>query len=203
MPAAPTRGRPRTFDVDQVLDSALDEFWSRGYRGVTTRDLERLLGVSQSSLYQAFGSKRELLLKVIDRYQQRVEEDLFVHLAGSGDGYDALDAFVVALAGWIEANRHRGCLVVNLMPGDAVDETIFRRVSEYRSRIRSGLAMALDRCGDAGASSTTWRADVLLAAVLGIQVAVRTDSGHAEVDALLDGLRELIDDWRRQSVSAH
>ena len=70
------RGRPRTFDTDRVLDDAMDLFWRRGYRSTTTRDLEASLGVTQSSLYHAFGSKAQLLDRALARYQTRLDHEL-------------------------------------------------------------------------------------------------------------------------------
>ena len=82
-------GRPRLFDEESAIDAAVDLFWERGYRNSTTRELETALGMRQSSIYNAFGSKQGLLLQAIDRYEERVEVDLLSLLEGEGDGYEA------------------------------------------------------------------------------------------------------------------
>jgi AcrR family transcriptional regulator len=50
-------GRPRRFDVEEVVAVAADLFWECGYQRVTLADLERATCLNRSSLYQAFGAK--------------------------------------------------------------------------------------------------------------------------------------------------
>ncbi|MEV7629770.1 TetR/AcrR family transcriptional regulator [Actinoplanes sp. NPDC089786] len=64
------RGRPREFDADQALDRATDVFWRQGYDGTSITDLTASMGISAPSLYAAFGNKRQIFDKVMDRYMQ-------------------------------------------------------------------------------------------------------------------------------------
>ncbi|WP_246660523.1 TetR/AcrR family transcriptional regulator [Nitratireductor sp. XY-223] len=61
-------GRPRTFDYDAALLQAMNVFWAKGYDGASLRDLTKAMGITGPSMYAAFGDKRELYLKTIDRY---------------------------------------------------------------------------------------------------------------------------------------
>lgn len=65
-PAAP--GRPRAFDVDQALETAMNLFWKQGYEGTSLTDLTEAMGINRPSLYAAFGNKEELFRKVVERY---------------------------------------------------------------------------------------------------------------------------------------
>src|SRR5690242_14056318 len=57
--------RPREFEPDQVLDSAMRQFWERGYRATSVDDLVRATGVKPGSLYSAFpGGKHALLMEI-------------------------------------------------------------------------------------------------------------------------------------------
>ncbi|WP_207220767.1 TetR/AcrR family transcriptional regulator [Vibrio vulnificus] len=62
------KGRPRTFDEDEALLIAMKTFWAKGYDGTSMKDLSNAMGISGPSIYSAFGDKRELYLKCIDRY---------------------------------------------------------------------------------------------------------------------------------------
>lgn len=63
--------RPREFDADIALDRATDVFWAKGYEATSLDDLCEATGLSRSSLYAAFGTKRDLLLQSVDRYVER------------------------------------------------------------------------------------------------------------------------------------
>jgi AcrR family transcriptional regulator len=63
-----SRGRPRGFDRAAAVDSAMRLFWERGYEGTTLEDLIAAMGISASSFYSAFGSKKELFCEAIDHY---------------------------------------------------------------------------------------------------------------------------------------
>ncbi|MCD0486041.1 TetR/AcrR family transcriptional regulator [Streptacidiphilus sp. ASG 303] len=61
-------GRPRAFDVDEVLDRALEVFWRHGYEGAGISQLTSAMGINPPSLYNTFGNKQELFRQVLDRY---------------------------------------------------------------------------------------------------------------------------------------
>lgn len=66
--ATTTRGRPRSFDRDAVLDKAIRLFWKRGYEATSVRDLTEELGIGPPSLYNAFGDKRRLFAEALYAY---------------------------------------------------------------------------------------------------------------------------------------
>jgi AcrR family transcriptional regulator len=61
-------GRPRAFDPDAALESAMHVFWAKGYEGASLSDLTLAMRINRPSLYAAFGNKEELFRKVLDRY---------------------------------------------------------------------------------------------------------------------------------------
>jgi AcrR family transcriptional regulator len=63
-------GRPREFDVDEALERAMQVFWERGYEAVSLTDLTRAMGITKPSLYAAFGDKKELFRKALERYAE-------------------------------------------------------------------------------------------------------------------------------------
>jgi len=62
--------RPREFDIDTALDRAMHVFWAKGYEAASLDDLCAATQLSRSSLYAAFGGKRDLLLQSLDRYAE-------------------------------------------------------------------------------------------------------------------------------------
>ena len=61
-------GRPRAFNADAALDRAVRVFWRRGYEGTALPDLTKAMRINRPSLYGAFGNKRALFRKVLDRF---------------------------------------------------------------------------------------------------------------------------------------
>lgn len=66
------RGRPKQFDPEVGLDHAVKVFWRVGYDGADMQMLADAMGVSKPSVYDAFGSKEQLLLRSLERYGQSV-----------------------------------------------------------------------------------------------------------------------------------
>lgn len=61
-------GRKRGFDDQVALQTAMELFWRQGYEGTSVADLTKALGINPPSLYAAFGSKRDLFERTLDRY---------------------------------------------------------------------------------------------------------------------------------------
>jgi AcrR family transcriptional regulator len=66
IPLAP--GRPRAFDPEKALESAMLVFWRNGYLGTSLSDLTDAMGINRPSLYSAFGNKKSLFREVLARY---------------------------------------------------------------------------------------------------------------------------------------
>lgn len=65
-------GRPKEFDVEQALGSAMNVFWSNGFKATSLSDLTASMEISKSSFYETFGSKHDLFLSTIDHYTRTV-----------------------------------------------------------------------------------------------------------------------------------
>lgn len=194
------RGRPRGFDADRALEEAMALFWRRGYRAVTTRDLEATLGLSQSSISNAFGAKADLLAAAVARYQERFAAEVLGALA-AGPGLDAVDDFLDRLAAWLSADGVRGCLVSRLMSEGGLEaEAPARAVAAHRSQVRGALASALRRAADAGdmpAEGLGERTALLSGAVLGMNLTAVAGGTADEVAAIAAGARAEVAAWRR------
>ena len=159
-------GRPRAFDASEVIDRSLEVFWQHGFTSTTTSMLEAELGMTQSSIYNAFGSKQELLELVFNRYEERLDQALIAPLVAS-DSPEALEQFVSGLLEWVGREDQRGCLLLNL--AGELGETnpdIVERAANHRSGLRNVFAENSCRRVFPKTSARS-RADLLLAGVLG------------------------------------
>jgi AcrR family transcriptional regulator len=64
-------GRPRSFDEEIALDQAMRVFWEKGFAGASLSHLTQAMGIKPASLYGAFGNKRELFRKALERYRSQ------------------------------------------------------------------------------------------------------------------------------------
>ena len=62
------RGRPRSFDADEVLDRVRGVFMEKGFSAASLDDLAAAAGLNRPSLYAAFGDKEGLYLHALNRY---------------------------------------------------------------------------------------------------------------------------------------
>ncbi|GAK25604.1 TetR/AcrR family transcriptional regulator [Serratia liquefaciens] len=111
--AKKTRGRPKQFDRDRALDSALDLFWLHGYESTSMADLVEVTGAKAPTLYAEFGNKEGLFRAAVERYlekyttciNQRLEQDLPVA--------DIVEDYVRSLAQlFTDPEKPSGCLMV-------------------------------------------------------------------------------------------
>jgi len=111
--------RPREFDTDAALDGAMQVFWRNGYAGTSVDDVAAALGIVKPSLYAAFGNKRELFERALDRYAAHSNAKLAAALAEP----TALAVARSYLVGLVErpASAPAGCLMVKSAVGSADD----------------------------------------------------------------------------------
>lgn len=65
-PAPRRRGRPG-YDLEAVLQVAVEVFNERGYDGASMEDLSKRLGIAKSGIYHHVAGKEELLRMALDR----------------------------------------------------------------------------------------------------------------------------------------
>lgn len=143
--------RPREFDLDAALDRATDLLWSKGYEATSLDDLCEATGLSRSSLYATFGSKRNLLLRSVDRYVERRTPSIAAILAQG----PVRDAFAALLRQFIDqivaGSGRRGCFIGNCaaeLPRD--DRAAMARVRQGLGRTEATFRAALARAKERG-----------------------------------------------------
>ena len=129
-----TRGRPRSFDTERAVETAMKLFHARGYDGVGVAELSRELGIKPPSFYAAFGSKAGLFERALQRYAAG-EANVFAHAqAGGGSVGEVLERTLLRAAHlYPRREGAAGCLVLDwfLTPSSVK--------SEQRHEMRGGV----------------------------------------------------------------
>ena len=106
--------RPKEFNPDDAIEKAMQVFWHKGYEATSMEDLLSAMDLNRGSLYDTFGDKRQLFLKVMDRYCATFVGPQFSLLDQPGPALPTLRRFI---SGMIEGSladpQRRGCLIAN------------------------------------------------------------------------------------------
>lgn len=136
-------GRPRGFDREAALATAMELFWRHGYEGVSVADLTAAVGVAAPSLYAAFGSKAALYREALDRYAAGPGAlDLSQDRASLTEEVGALLADAAASV----AASGRACMITSgLLACHRDHDGLARELAERRQGFQAALAARLAR----------------------------------------------------------
>lgn len=176
--------RSREFDDETAVRAARDVFWENGYSATSLAQLQAATGLSRSSMYATYGSKRGLFERGAQSYLAEVIDPLVFPMEANSAGPEDIAAFFLAIAVFLrspdERLARRGCFVINsVLELDELDDAAFDMVSAYRRRIRSAMVNALQPV--AGVEDADSHAEVLTAAHVGIMVTARIDPVAAAI----------------------
>jgi AcrR family transcriptional regulator len=146
-----TVGRPREFDPDEVLETALELFWEHGFDGVSISALTDATGINRRSLYAAFGSKEELFGKAVQRYLDGPGGLVAKALHQPTACAVARTLLHGAADAYTDPGRPRGCLLVHgaLAAGEDAD-AIRVDLAQQRDADVVALARRFDEAQAAG-----------------------------------------------------
>jgi len=206
------RGRPRSFDRQQALQSAVDVFLERGYDGATLDDLTAAMGgIAPPSFYAAFESKENLFREAIELYASTT----------GNPGREALARPKVreAIEGLLRAStdvftvpdRPGGCLVLlgTLNCARATDET-HQFLRSVRQQPPTLIRQRLERAVDEGElpesvdveAIASFYTTVLHGLALRARDAAPRETLHAAIDSAMAAWKSLTTSAKRSNPSS-
>lgn len=99
-------GRLKGFNRDDLLDSAIQLFWKKGYADTSLSDLEKATGVNKSGLYSEFKDKDDIFLESLRRYHDSMP--LYDHLRAEPRGWDNIENYFKAK---LNCKGQKGCFM--------------------------------------------------------------------------------------------
>jgi TetR/AcrR family transcriptional regulator, transcriptional repressor for nem operon len=191
--------RPREFDLDSALDRAMETFWSKGYEATSLDDLCGATGLSRSSLYATFGSKRDLLLRSVDRYVVLRTPHIAAILAQPIPISDAFAALARQFIDQIVAGPgRRGCFLGNcaaeLPRGDrAALARVRQGLASTEATFRAALARAKAQGKLASGADVDVLARFLTAGFQGLRLVGKVNPDRAVLEDIATTMRRCFD----------
>jgi len=148
---APARGRPRSFNTDEVLGQVRNAFLRYGYAGTSMDQLSAATGLHKPSLYGAFGDKKRLYLAALDNYLAEVRAQ-FAEAFAVPDLFDSLFAMSEwSIDKFVRSDEGSGCFMMSTaMPEAAEDPEISRVVREAMESLERAMVKRFDKAIDEG-----------------------------------------------------
>ena len=104
--------RSKEFEVNEVLDKAMKNFWEQGYEKTSMSDLVEHMGIHRRSIYDTFDDKHTLFLQAMDRYKGKISATLLAEIKASKTAVEALHNIYGLMISEAE-DTPSGCLIVN------------------------------------------------------------------------------------------
>lgn len=190
-------GRPKCFDEDKVLDSAIDCFWRNGLRASSIRTLADEMGIAGPSLYNTYGCKHTLFAKALERY---AETTLRTRINKVQDlpPLDGIRTFLEETAEVATTDpAGKGCLFVNTLIEIAwKDSDLSRNLKRYLDEMKAFFLIKLQAAKDRGDlpadTNIAEKAELLFIILLGVCVRARTQPVRSEIEAALAPALDLL-----------
>ncbi|PXA86895.1 TetR/AcrR family transcriptional regulator [Nostoc sp. 3335mG] len=186
------RGRPREFDRENALQSAMMVFWRKGYNATSIPDLCGAMGITPPSLYAAFGNKEALFKEAVRLFMTITETLLWKHLDEGSTARSALKAMLLATALEIsdDSNHPTGCLI----SAAAIDEDMPIAVAEAIQTARRDWFAIIARHIERAAADGELPASIdvpslsrmFFALMQGISVQVRDGVATEQLEAMIE-----------------
>jgi TetR/AcrR family transcriptional regulator, transcriptional repressor for nem operon len=164
--------------------------------------LQQATGLSAPSLYNSFGSKRDLFISALRNYADRTLAYLFADLAHGTKGIDDLVVMLDQLWIAIEAPVHPfGCLVLNTRAEFGISEPDILAIcdeftTQQASAIRDTFKRAA-RLGEITHDSVERRVLAFRLMLNGVQNLARTNGMTGELRDAYAALRFTLQEWRK------
>lgn len=188
--------RPRKFDDEVVLSNALTIFRKQGYQGTSISDLTKAMKLSRSSFYETFGSKHDLFIKTLKRFDKSNAIYNFVNV-DSKTPASAKVKKIFELAVASVGSGHGGCMYARCsLEFSNKNEQVYKQVSkgvgELEKMFNSIIGTGKLHGDVSSAVDSAVMSSALVATFYGLQVMVNAGMGAVHIEyAISHAIREL------------
>jgi len=129
--------RPVEYDLDDVLDKAMEIFWQKGYNNVSMAQLVSYTGLNRRTMYTLFKDKEGLFKDALDHYYTK-NSLIKLTILKQNRGKKGIELFFESFNDFNQ--NFKGCLFSNtIREKDQLDESTYNIPKGYFDKICSQL----------------------------------------------------------------
>ena len=148
-------GRPRTFDRERVIETAVESYWRDGIEGVSLNEICRRAGVSKPGVYREFGGEDGLMDAALEYYAATVLAPNFERAAHDRPLRDVLADMVDVMTD-TDRSGPAGCLLAKMQQSpERLGPAVRTRVDALRAGARGAYADLVDQAKQRGEVPTS------------------------------------------------
>lgn len=179
--------RPKEFDRDKALDTAIHLFRKSGYAATTTDDLRLAMGIGRQSFYDTFKSKREIYGEALLKYSSDRSTKFFDIAKKNKSPLKSIESILHSFTAEDKSEKSLACLgVSSICEFGTFDEQIALINKNAGIAVLSFLEKLLIEAKDKGEVRKSLNpgavAEYLLTVIAGIKVAVRSGAPSKKID---------------------
>ncbi|MEM7103725.1 MAG: TetR/AcrR family transcriptional regulator [Bacteroidota bacterium] len=191
--------RTKNFCKQEVLDKAMELFWTKGFHATSISDLVTHLGINRASLYDTYGGKQQLFDQAFENYRtvnmNRVKDFLNQHDSVKEGFYNL---FEQAIDQTLSDKDHKGCFVVNVTTEmSPADETLQNVLIQHKKQVELVFYNFLEKGQESGELNPTKDlksiAALLLTLYNGLMVVAKIDADKSQLISSVDAGLSVLD----------
>jgi len=186
----------KKFDETAVLERAMKLFWKQGFEATGTAQLIKEMGIGRQSVYDTFGSKRDLFIESLRHYAETNGKLLTTKLKGD-EGYfqQLVDQFEVW--GEFALNHEQGCMFVNTLAELAgrdsdIQEILVNHNKGIEEQLIHTITLAIKADEVSKKLDAEQTAFTLVTLLNGLFLLSRTKPSKARIDSVIHSAEKLI-----------
>lgn len=183
--------RKKEFDEDELLNKAVNLFWSKGYHATSAQDLVDGLGINRSSIYNTYTDKKTLFTKSLRQYQAKNTNAVLSILSNADNAGEAIAGILHAVIKESQEDTlTKGCFMVNTaVELSSHDKEIGDLVTENNQSVENALTKTIEKGQHDGQFKTSVSALALarfiFSTISGLRVAARSGSNTQTLEDIV------------------
>lgn len=139
--------RPVEYDLNSVLDNAMELFWQKGYENVSMAELVEHTSLNRRTMYSLFKDKEGIFKDALDNYYLKRSSKI-IALLKDNPGRKGIELF---LTNFSFHDKFKGCLFNNCMgKGEFMNDDAFEIPKSYFESLRLQIEKNLQTAKEDG-----------------------------------------------------